>query len=283
MKFLLSKNFLLKIIKNHKHHNPNSTIYSNMLTKHIDHINHILGSKNFDILNFANIFNFKFPFVSFGNVNTVNLLSDIIAFAFYYNKKNVYKTVLDVGSNVGLHSIIMSKLGFKVISFEPDPEHFLKLKRNIKLNNLKKIELHNKALSNVNSKKLFVRVLNNLTGNHILNSKKKPYGPTSIIKVHAVDAAKYLEKVDFAKIDCEGQEDNIFSCIGRAKKIPDILVEIHNSQKAKKIFNICKKNNIFLYSQKNSWNIVRKYNDMPFSYKDGLLFASKKKKLPFKN
>jgi FkbM family methyltransferase len=283
MKFLLSKNFLLKIIKNHKHHNPNSTIYSNMLTKHIDHINHILGSKNFDILNFANIFNFKFPFVSFGNVNTVNLLSDIIAFAFYYNKKNVYKTVLDVGSNVGLHSIIMSKLGFKVISFEPDPEHFLKLKRNIKLNNLKKIELYNKALSNVNSKKLFVRVLNNLTGNHILNSKKKPYGPTSIIKVHAVDAAKYLEKVDFAKIDCEGQEDKIFSCIGRAKKIPDILVEIHDSKKAKKIFNICKKNNIFLYSQKNSWNIVRKYNDMPFSHKDGLLFASKKKKLPFKN
>jgi hypothetical protein len=111
MKLLLSKTFLLKIIKNYKHHNPNSAIYRNMLTKHIDHTNHILGNKNFDILNFANIFNFKFPFESFGNVNSVNLLSDIIAFAFYYNKKKVYKTVLDVGANVGLHSIIMSKLG----------------------------------------------------------------------------------------------------------------------------------------------------------------------------
>ena len=283
MQSLLSKTFLLKVIKNYKHHNPNSTIYRNMLTKHIDHTNNILGNKNFDILNFANIFNFKFPFESFGNVNTVNLLSDIIAFAFYYNKKNVYKTVLDVGANVGLHSIIMSKLGFKVISFEPDPEHFLKLKRNIKLNNLKKIELNNKALSNSNKKKLFVRVLNNLTGNHILNSKKKPYGPTTIIKIRAIDAAKYLEKVDFAKIDCEGHEDKIFSCIVRAKKIPDILVEIHDSKKAKKIFKICKKNNIFLYSQKNRWNIVRKYNDMPFSYKDGLLFASKINQFPFIN
>lgn len=281
MKFILSKKKILVLIKNYKKHNPNSYFYKSFLKKHLEYINKIAGLKSSYNLNLGNFINFKLPFESFGHTNTVNLLSDIIAFIFYIKKKNFYKKVLDIGANIGLHTIIMSKLGSKVISFEPDPEHFLKLKKNIKLNNLKNVEVHNYALSNSNSTKYFVRVLNNLTGNHIINSKNKVYGPVSLIKVKVKDSAKYLEMVDFAKIDCEGQEDKIFLSLLKVKKRPDILVEIHSFKKANIIFNLCKKNNIYLFSQKNSWAVVKKLSHMPFSHKDGLLFASSNNKHPF--
>ena len=161
--------------------------------------------------------------------------------------------------------------------------HFSKLKRNIKLNNLRNIKLHNVALSDKNSTQNFFRVLNNTTSNHIQKSKNKPYGPVEVIKVHVKNATKYLETADFAKIDCEGAEDKIFKCLTKVKKMPDILAEIHSAKKARVIFNLSKKLNFNLFSQKKSWKLVKKFNEMPINNKQGLLFASKINQSPFIN
>ena len=39
-------------------------------------------------------------------------------FKFYMNER--YKRFVDIGANIGVHSIINSKLGLEVLSYEPD-------------------------------------------------------------------------------------------------------------------------------------------------------------------
>lgn len=58
---------------------------------------------------------------------------------------------IDVGSNIGLHSLIASfKVGENgnVIAFEPSPITFERFLENISLNNIKNIEVRNKGISN---------------------------------------------------------------------------------------------------------------------------------------
>ena len=52
----------------------------------------------------------------------------------FYILKNFIKknnNVIDIGANIGLHTIVMAKCGFTVHSFEPDPIHFNELKKNL--------------------------------------------------------------------------------------------------------------------------------------------------------
>ncbi|MGC9123280.1 MAG: FkbM family methyltransferase [Thermoplasmata archaeon] len=65
--------------------------------------------------------------------------------------------VIDAGANVGMFTVIASVLsgadGY-VISIEPDPENLRILKKNIELNNLKNIEIIDKALYSVSGEKI---------------------------------------------------------------------------------------------------------------------------------
>ena len=56
---------------------------------------------------------------------------ELSLFAKYIQLKNKFKYALDVGANLGLHTIILCRLGYKVKSFEADPST-LKLQRNLK-------------------------------------------------------------------------------------------------------------------------------------------------------
>jgi len=261
--FLSNYNFLLKVSISQKN-------YFNKFFK-----------KKILKINYLNKFNFKLLNTSFGNIKLLDLLNDNVSYLIYFLllKKKSYDNILDVGANVGVHSVIFNKLGFNVVAIEPDPNHFKKLKKNINLNNLKNIFLKNVALSNKNGLNKFYQVKNNTTGNHIVNSKAKPYGPKKIIKVKTLNATNFLEKADFVKMDCEGQEAEIFKCLLKVKKIPDILFEIHDKNKAKKIYIISKKLKLNLFSQKNMWKEVTKFNYMPFNNKEGLVFCSINKKI----
>ncbi|HEV3022357.1 MAG TPA: hypothetical protein VGX76_07810, partial [Pirellulales bacterium] len=55
-----------------------------------------------------------FPYVSMGAVDSLSLfdLDELILFSFYWRNRHRYRRVLDVGANIGLHSIVMSRCGF---------------------------------------------------------------------------------------------------------------------------------------------------------------------------
>ena len=82
-----------------------------------------------------------FPYREMGAINTLHLfgLDELIIFSYYWANKFRYKKVADLGANIGLHSIILSKFGYNVTSYEPDPIHFDKLIQNANLNNVSNI------------------------------------------------------------------------------------------------------------------------------------------------
>ncbi len=66
-------------------------------------------------------------------------------------------TVIDAGANIGMFTVIASFLagdGGHVIAIEPDPQNLKILKKNIELNNLKNVEIVNKALYALPGKRL---------------------------------------------------------------------------------------------------------------------------------
>jgi len=220
-----------------------------------------------------------FPYFKMGNINSLDLfgLDEIFLFSFYwYNRKN-YKQVADIGGNIGLHSIILSKCGYKVSTFEPDPNHFKQLKKNIKLNNINNIKLYEFAVSNKDKIAKFTRVLDNTTGSHLSGAKQKPYGKLEFFKVSVKSIKKIIKKYDLIKLDVEGEEAKIITSLNKNDFIAtDIIGEISTEKNKQTIFNFCKKNNINIFSQKNNWNIVKILSELPSSHKEGSIFISLK-------
>jgi len=109
-------------------------------------------------------------------------------------------TVVDVGANIGYYTLLMAKLKAIVHSFEPEPNNFALLKKNVELNHLTNVILYNKAVSNTNGKAKLI-LADHGTGQHKLGNSK--FG-SKIIDVEVTNIK--LEHIDFAKIDVEGAE-----------------------------------------------------------------------------
>ena len=226
----------------------------------------------------------KIPNLSFGKITTLNLFEydEIIIFLFYKLNQWRYVKALDIGANIGLHSLILSSLNYRVFSFEPDPKTFFNLKKIIKLNKFKNIKINQKAISHKNQKVVFNRVVNNLTGSHISGSKDYLYGPVEKFNVKAEVINKHLSKEKtLIKIDAEGQEANIITSINKKfYKNVDIICEINNKKNALKIRSFCKKNKFKIYTQKINWKLCKNIEGIPNSYKEGSVFISSSNK-PF--
>jgi FkbM family methyltransferase len=126
-------------------------------------------------------------------------------------------TVIDVGANIGWYTIIASKLVGKngsVIAFEPDPENYEFLKRNILANECDNVILEPKALSNVNGT-LTLYLDDENKGKHSIVFDQKG----GAIQIEAIKLDDYLEnrlkQVDFVKIDVEGAEPMVLEGMKR--------------------------------------------------------------------
>lgn len=217
-----------------------------------------------------------FPFHKMGNVDTTNLfdLDEIIIFSFYWQARSRYKNVADLGANVGLHSILLSKSGFNVKSYEPDSWHFSILEENIKNNSCKNIELFNCAVSDEVGEVEFIRVLGNTTSSHI-SGDKNPYGELETVVVDTVDFKSVIKWADFLKIDVEGHEVVLVTSTTKDDwNDSDAMIEISNEDNAQKVFEFFNSIDVDMYSQKKSWEKVTELPDVPTSYKEGSLFVS---------
>ncbi len=119
--------------------------------------------------------------------------------------------VFDIGANIGFYTLLFSKLvgeEGKVYAFEPDPENFSILKKNIEANNINNVILINKAVSDKNEEVDFYINQSNTSGNSMFKENLNQIASSSI-KVEAISLDKYFKnniKVDFVKIDIEGAE-----------------------------------------------------------------------------
>jgi len=224
-------------------------------------------------------FSFFHPKISFGNISSLNLLEidELLIFQYYLKNYPSYSKFIDIGANIGVHSIINSKLGLKVEAYEPDPKHISLMKKNIKNNNTIGIKVYQCAVSTVNSKMLFTRVLGNTTGSHLTGAKKNVYNDVKQFKVKVVQAKKIIKKNYLVKIDAEGEESKILSSLKKNHFMEnDFICEIGSKENAKIIYQKLKKEKINSYAQKINFKKVKKLKDIPTSYKEGTLFISSK-------
>jgi FkbM family methyltransferase len=245
----------------------------------------IFGESGPQVLVLEDLGALKLPFLSMGEIKSTHLfgLDELIIFSFYLKNKNRYKKVFDIGANIGLHSIILAKAGFDVVSYEPDPWHFKILQDNLELNSVaSKVSPRNKAVSTSFGELEFIRVLDNTTGSHLAGAKKDPYGELERFNV-SVDAFKDIMKgADLLKIDVEGHESKLILSSERSDWVgTDAIVEIGTPENAKLIFEYMKNVGVNLYSQKKSWLKVNSLEDMPASYKEGSLFISLDSSMPW--
>lgn len=220
----------------------------------------------------------KLPYYEMGKINSLNLfeLDEFIIFSIYSKiiKKN--SKVADLGANIGLHTIIMSKLGAKVSAYEPDNDHANQLSKNLQINKIK-AKLVRKAVFTKKTNIKFTKVIDNSTSSFIGNAKK-PYGPIKTRKVKTVRFLDILKTNDILKIDVEGVEDKLIKSTKEKNwNNKFAILEVGTEQNAKKVFSHLKKfKNIKLLSQKQTWQKVKKLNQMPKSYKDGSLIICNK-------
>ena len=220
-----------------------------------------------------------FPYFAMGNIDSLDLfgLDELIIFSFYFSNRSNFKKVLDLGANIGLHSLIMKKLGFTVISYEPDPVHILQFKKVMNLNGFDDLGLHERAISDKSGHLDFIRILGNTTGSHLAGSKENLYGPTNRFSVPVDDFYDVLKDgdYDFIKMDVEGHEVTLL------KRIPthlleglQIMLEVGSEKNAKEIFSILSERKIPAYSQKNNWKRVESFFDLPAHHSQGSLLIS---------
>jgi len=228
------------------------------------------------------IFNFivRYPIHQFGNTNFIDCINsgELDAFNFYKKNKKYYNKVLDLGANVGLHTIVLAKLGFKVTSFEPENIHFKYLKNNCKLN-MVKCKVIKKAVYNKNGKIQMVKIHNHTPASHIVGEKKSPYGKLSRFTVQTVNFKDLIKKFDLIKIDIEGAERKIIECTSiNDWHNTDAIMEVHSKENAKFIWDKFKNSKIKFYSQKTR-KIINNLKSFPKNYTEGMVLITKKNNL----
>jgi len=225
----------------------------------------------------------SFPFVRMGVVTSLELfgLDELILFAFYHANRGRYRRAVDFGANIGLHSTIMAKCGFKVRAFEPDPHHLSLFARNTALNGVTP-ELHAAAVSVEAGEMSFVRVLGNTTGSHLAGAKADPYGELERFTVKVEAALPHLAWADLAKIDIEGHEAVLIAALDPAVWLTtDAVIEVGTPANAAAIWRHLAGAGVNMFAQKIGWRRVSKLEDMPTGYREGSLFLTGKDTMPW--
>jgi FkbM family methyltransferase len=223
------------------------------------------------------------PYTRMGEIDSLDLfgLDELIIFSFYHANRRRYARALDVGANLGLHSIILAKCGFEVRAFEPDPRHFAILAGNLKANAATRVQPFQAAVSTVDGTMQFVRVLGNTTGSH-LSGAKESYGDREFFDVRVVALPPLLEWADLAKIDAEGHE-KVLLLAATTKDFAhiDVMVEIGSPANAHAVFEHLSSIGVGMFPQKLAWKRADRSSDLPTSHREGSLFISSKEEMPW--
>ena len=218
----------------------------------------------------------KLPYFSMGKVDSLNLFdfNELVIFDFYRRHKGRYKRALDIGANIGLHSILMAQQGWRVFSYEPLPAHYEQLRNNFLSNGLISDGAFNFAVSAHSGTAEFVAVIDNSTGSHLAGYKDS-YGERETITVNVIDCRLLWPLADFAKIDVEGAEATLIQTLTtKNMETLDILAEVGNPGNAEMIYGYLSVLEIPMYAQKIGWNRVKTLADMPAHHSHGSLFIS---------
>jgi len=145
-------------------------------------------------------------------------------------------TMLDIGAHHGLYTILASRaVGAegRVHAFEPSPRERAQLKRNLRLNRSRNVQIHSVALGRESAKETLYLVDGTEDGCNSLRapSVKQPTIPVEV-QVQPLDdflRQSGVQGIDFVKLDVEGAELSVLEGADgllRSPQRPVILAEI---------------------------------------------------------
>lgn len=144
-------------------------------------------------------------------------------------------TIIDIGAHTGMFSMYASSIQNKtpILAYEPSPENFELLKKNIRENNFLNIFPKNLAVSSESGQR--VLFLKEDSHNHSLISDEFDINEQKIFTtslsqiVDKIQAIFDTDRADLLKIDAEGIEFEIFEKTDKKiiKKFENIYMEYH--------------------------------------------------------
>ena len=181
----------------------------------------------------GNFLNFTF---SSYNYWTIDFLFEEIFLNEEYNFDSATHSpvILDCGANIGM-SVLYFKWKYpdsRIVAFEPNPNSFDLLKKNVVENNLKDVEIYNLGLFDAETIIPFY-INNNLST--LVGSIIPERGGNKKLEVPAKKLSQFIKElgeVDLVKMDVEGAEVNILNdlvesgCLGDVK---EYIIEYHHN------------------------------------------------------
>jgi protein O-GlcNAc transferase len=155
--------------------------------------------------------------------------------------------VLDVGANIGNHSVYFSTFADKVFAYEPCESNFSKLEKNVRYNNIENITISQKGLSTKSGTYYNLEVLHNRGMNTLVEDSKG-----DILTVNGDQEVIGLNvEIDVIKIDCENMSYDVLKSLTQTidKFKPDIFIEGDEE--------------ILTYVKKRGWGLIKVFNSTP--------------------
>ncbi len=228
----------------------------------------------------------RVPFFNMGAVTSRHLLEldCLVEFNLFRANRERYQNYLDLGANIGVHTLMARRCGYTVRSFEPDPIHCDQLRRLMELNpdGGPPPDIRQAAVSDTAGRASFCRVKGNTTSSHLAGAKANPYGELEHLEVAVEAALPHLEWADFVKMDVEGMEATILRATGRRLwETTDALVEIGTAENAADIFDHFQNLGVNIFAQKIGWEKAAALRDLPVNYKEGVVIISTADRVPW--
>jgi len=145
-------------------------------------------------------------------------------------------TIFDIGANIGLYTIrqAMRAKNGRLFTFEPSPEVFARLRKNVKVNNLQNVFLFNKA---VYSKECNTRLVfnNSSTVTSYIVVAPLVLGMKSVTLDGIINRYK-IKRINLMKIDVENSEIEVLKGGEKCLKLTEkIVMECHTDKLKKEV------------------------------------------------
>ncbi|SRR5579875_367235 len=154
---------------------------------------------------------------------------------------------VDVGANLGWYTVLLSRLsapGARIFAFEPDPETYALLSRNLRLNAATGVAALNVALGDTPGMAVLHRYKSSNNGRHTLSPGRDGGGGECEVSVQTLDSfceAQGLaeSRIRFLKIDVEGFEYFVLRGAANALRRCDcILLELNRGDAADELVQL---------------------------------------------
>ncbi len=185
--------------------------------------------------------------------------------------------IVDIGANIGNHSLDFSTYAKQVYAFEPVGFTFDLLMKNVEENNIENISLTNKALSHEEGDAVIFIVPGNV-GASGFDERAENAEEVRVNKIigDSFFASQALDRIDFMKVDVEGHEEEVLrGLLNTIKKFkPLIMMEWYDIEAINKI-----NKSRFMDVLRDYYDIQVLGNNRDEGFWDGKLFGRFRRKM----